>query len=351
MKVFEKVLTALLFFTVLGALAFSQNNVYTRRNAMISHDRIFLLPRKQVLRVMALGHEMTVADLLWIRAVQFFGGNFSTLTREGFEYKGEGIHKLFYILQYLDPKFYQIYEFGAFVFTEGLNEPKEAVDFLRLGSEVYPEDWKLLFEAAFVAFYYMENNELALEMAELAGARSSAPPHVKRFKGQILSRLGRFDASIDYFRRLIEESQSELQKKIAQQNLDRILNEKNLFVLTEIVGKYKQQFGEPPGEIEDLVRRGLIAHLPEDPLTGGDYYYNPMSGEVVAYNQALAEQQEFIQGLQSLVERYTEESGVPPESLDDLLLPGYLPELPREPLGGSFALDPQTHQVYVIPLE
>lgn len=351
MNSLEKLLIALLFVAVLGTLALSQRDVFDRRNALVTHDRIFLLPRKEVLEVLSLGHEKTVADLLWIRAVQFFGGNYTTLTRAGFEYKGEGIRNLFYIVQYLDPKFYQVYPFGAFVFTEGLNDPKEAIAFLKRGSEVFPEDWELLFQAAFTAFYYLKDNEVALEMAERAGERPGVPAHVKRFRGQILSRLGQYEASIEYFQRLIEESQSEIQQRIARQNRDRTIRERNLFILTQKVQEYREQFGEPPGELEDLVRRGLLRALPADPEEGESYYYNPLTEEVVAYNEALGKQQQLLQGLQTLVERFYEENGYYPEELQELISAGVLTQIPPDPLGGAFSIDPLTHQVYVIPPE
>ena len=152
MKKFQWLISVLLFGLVLVVLGLSQYNIFNRRITYSSEDRIFLLPRKEILRRASLGHEMTVADLLWIRGVQFFGGNFTTLIKEGQEYKGEGIRKLFSTLQYLDPQFYQVYEFGAFVFNEGLQDPESAVQLLVQGSEVFEDDWRLLFDAAFIAF-------------------------------------------------------------------------------------------------------------------------------------------------------------------------------------------------------
>ena len=351
MKALEKPATLLLFVVILGALVLSQKDIFTRRNSIVSHDRIFLLPRREVLRVMSLGHEMTVADLLWIRAVQFFGGNFSTLNRPGYEYKGEGIRKLFYILQYLDPKFYRIYTFGNFVFTEGLGDPQEAIDFLRRGSEVFPQDWNLLFQAAFTAFYYKKDNQLALEMAELAGARPNAPAHIKRFKGQMLSQMGQYEASINYFQRLVVESESDIQRRIARQNRDRTIRKRNLFILTEKVHEYEKRFGEPLRELEDLVRRGLMFALPPDPDEGETYFYNPKTGTVLGYNQGLAKQQELLQGLQMQVEGFHQSNGYYPDSLQELVTMGRLTQVPPDPLGGDFAIDPQIHQVHVIPAE
>ena len=149
----------------------------------------------------------------------------------------------------------------------------------------------------------------------------------------------------------MEESQSEIQQRIARQNRDRTIRERNIFILTQKVQEYRQQFGQPPGELEDLVRRELLPALPADPEEGETYYYNPSTEEIVAYNEALEKQQQLLQGLQAVIERFHEDHGYYPEELEELVSVGVLIQVPPDPLGGAFGIDRWTHQVHVAPPE
>jgi len=350
MKGLEKLLVVVLILSVLIALGVSQKNIRDRRINFSSVDRIFLLPRKEVLQVMALGHDKTVADLLWVRAIQFFGGNFSTINREGFEFKREGINKLFYMIQYLDPDFYQNYQFGAFVFSEGMEDYDQAIRLLELGSEVFPNDWRLLFDGAFTALYYKDDLDWALVLAERAAKRPDAPEHVKRFAGQILSRQGRFQVAMEYFQKLYEESESEVQQKLALSNIYRIRREWDIVNLNEAAKVYEQRYEKPIETLDDLVVAGILPQLPVDPQDGGPYYCIPTTKEIVNYNLSLYRQQEVQGFLQGQVEKFNEQAGRYPDSLEEMMPEETLEKL-LDPLGGKFVLDESTRQVVVIPAE
>lgn len=349
MKFLRFLLAGVLLASLAAALGVSQHDIFNRRIQYRSEDRIFLLPRKEILKRLAMGNEKAVADLLWIRAVQFFGGNYTTLIKEGMEYKGEGIRKLFYIIQYLDPDFYQVYEFGAFVFNEGLRDHEEAIRMLDLGSRRFENDFRLLFDAAFVCFYYMDDKERALEFADRASERPGAPEHVRRFKGQLLSRLGSYDAAADHFQRLMEESQSDLQREVARANLMRVLREKDLYQLDLAMQAYREKTGRDIRQVEDLVAEGILDRLPLDPEDGGPYYYVSNSGELVSLNQALDRQRQYLQVLQRTYDQYYQEHGIYPERLEDLVGAELLERDLRDPLGGRYAIDPAARQIYVIP--
>ncbi len=349
MKSLRYLLAGVLLASLVAALGVSQHDIFNRRIQYRSEDRIFLLPRKEILKRLSMGNEKAVADLLWIRGVQFFGGNYTTLVKEGMEYKGEGIRKLFYIIQYLDPKFYQVYEFGAFVFNEGLRDHEEAVRLLDLGSRQFENDYRLLFEAAFVCFYYMDDKEQALEFADRAAERPGAPEHIRRFKGQMLSQLGSYDAAADHFQRLMDESQSDLQREVAHSNLMRVLREKDLYQLDQAMKTYREKTGKDIRQLEDLVSAGVLSALPLDPEDGGPYYYVANSGELVSLNQALDRQRQFIQTLQQAYDQYYQDHGTYPERIEDLVGPELLEKDLRDPLGGHYAIDPAAHQIYAVP--
>ena len=77
MNIVQKVVVFLLIVTMVAGLIFSQKDIYERRILQVSHDRILLLPRKEVIQIMSLGYDRAVADILWVRAIQFFVAKFA----------------------------------------------------------------------------------------------------------------------------------------------------------------------------------------------------------------------------------------------------------------------------------
>jgi hypothetical protein len=235
------------------------------------------------------------------------------------------------------------------VFNEGLRDHEEAVRLLDLGSRQFEDDFRLLFDAAFVSFYYMDDKERALEFADRAAERPGAPEHIRRFKGQMLSRLVSYEAAADHFQRLMEESQSDLQREVARSNLMRVLREKDLYQLDQAMKAYREKTGQEIRQLEDLIAEGILNVLPLDPEDGGPYYYVANSGELVSLNQALDRQRQFIQVLQQTYDQYYQDHGTYPERVEDLVGAELLEKDLRDPLGGRYAIDPGAHQIYAVP--
>jgi tetratricopeptide (TPR) repeat protein len=351
MKLLRKILIGLMFLSILTALGMTQKSIRDRRIQLIAGDRIFLLPKKEVLKVMAMGYQHTLADLLWIRAVQFFGGNYTTLIRPGFEYRGEGIRNLIYTIQYLDPDFWRLYQFGGFVFVEGMKDYEEAIRILEMGADHYPDDHELLFDAAFNAFFYLEDYEKARDLALRAAQKPDAPDHVKRFAGQMEKKMGRYDVAEQYFMRLVEESNNEMQQRIALQNLYRVRRERDIQQLETLADEYEKKHGKPIEHLTDLVRAGLIGRLPLDPEPEplSPYHYVPERDEVVSLKMALAKREELRSALQRALNQAYQSTGQVPGSIEKLLPKVEMFERARDPLGGEFAIDPITRQIMVIP--
>jgi len=262
--------------------------------------------------------------------------------------KGEGLKELFHILEYLDPKFYQLYLFGSFAYTEGLQDYEGAIDTLERGHEQFPEDWRLLSEAAFIAMYFGQDMDRALDLAERASEVPGAPGYVKRMQGQIMSRMGRYDAAISHFARLCDQGESDLQREIACNNLYRTIRERDIFVLTQHVEQFKQDFGRQPESLEELLAEGYLLEIPQDPVFEEPYVYIKNRDEVISYNVGLERQQEILQSLQRGVNEYYEKNGVYPDSISTVV-PENLLETLADPLGGEFRL--QDGQVFLVPAE
>ncbi len=136
-----------------------QSSIIDERQSRRMEEKILMLSnRPEVTKILALGHDSTLADLLWIRAIQYFGGNFSTLDNA---IKREGMINLFRNMVALDPKFHAAFKFGGFVMNESMKDPELAIDFLLEGADENPSQWRLRFDAGFIAFFQLKDYDFA----------------------------------------------------------------------------------------------------------------------------------------------------------------------------------------------
>lgn len=122
-----------------------------------SYEDIYYLPPPQWLDVMSLGHRRALADLIWLRALIYFG--------EEFEHQGAVRHVFSYgeAMLALDPDFRRVYRWVgvAAVYTPlgSTNAVVErAIDVLRRGIERFPEDGQLAWDAGATIMYELLPN-------------------------------------------------------------------------------------------------------------------------------------------------------------------------------------------------
>ncbi|RJP26465.1 MAG: hypothetical protein C4527_14985 [Candidatus Omnitrophota bacterium] len=145
----------------------AQNKILNYRTWFRVEEKILMISdRPEITKIAAMGFDGLVADLLWIRGIQYFGGNFSTLDKPE---KRSGMMNLLRNLVGLDPHFLAAYQFGGFIINESIKDHEQAIDFLLDGADnnpltEYPSAWRLPFDAGFIAFYQLKDHDVAKEL-------------------------------------------------------------------------------------------------------------------------------------------------------------------------------------------
>jgi hypothetical protein len=104
----------------------------------------YMLPEPRALQVIGLGHDEMMADLVWLRALSYFAGQF--VGDRDFRWLDRYIETVIA----LDPNFRMIYEWAGAVVISGAeaitNERVHVANrFLEMGRQRYPDDWRLNF--------------------------------------------------------------------------------------------------------------------------------------------------------------------------------------------------------------
>jgi len=162
----KKAGTIVLFVLFIAAFLSVQNSVVKHRQNQRVEEKILLVTgNPKVAKITALGFDNLMADLGWVRAIQFFGGNFTTLHDPK---KRDGFVLLMDTLVTLDERFVSAWKFGGFAFNESVKDATLAVDFLSRGAEINPTAWELSFDAGFISYYQLGNTNDAKKYFERA---------------------------------------------------------------------------------------------------------------------------------------------------------------------------------------
>ena len=162
------------------------------------------LPSAAALDRMALSFDSVVADVYWIRALQYFG----TTRRSGLtERNYDLLYPLLDIATTLDPRFSIAYRFGAIFLTEpfpdGPGRPDQAVTLLQKGAQHMPERWEYLMDTGFVYYWSLHDYAEAARWFRRAAAIPGSPWWLQ---DETLRRLMQLDA-LDDIDRLVLESE------------------------------------------------------------------------------------------------------------------------------------------------
>src|SRR5438552_9399832 len=114
-----------------------------------------------VLTRASLSYTALVADLYWIRAVQYYGG----MRLSNGEKKYDLLYPLLDLTTSLDPRFDIAYRFGAIFLAEdypgGAGRPDLAVALLEKGLRERPDKWEYMQDIGFVYYWWVHDYRTA----------------------------------------------------------------------------------------------------------------------------------------------------------------------------------------------
>lgn len=171
----KRVLPIILSIAGLCALYPLQNRMDTVAPHEVISDETLYFGSGKTIKRMSLGLDGLVADIYWIRTVQYFGRRFGENRQEGaVDFRKLRIDLLpdfLNIIVELDPHDIPAYRFGA-MFLPDL-DPKGAIDLLERGIRDNPNEWRLYQDLGFILWHqndYQQAAEVYRKGSEIPGA-------------------------------------------------------------------------------------------------------------------------------------------------------------------------------------
>jgi hypothetical protein len=204
---------ALLIVVALAAQAGVQRSFETawpRRSV----EQFIYLPSGRHTKALTLGFSNLAADVLWVRAVSYFGGHMLTET----DYPW--LYRILVQVTALDPPFQYPYLWGGMALALKPETGDESIAMLTRGMINYPGDWRYPFYIGFNAFYNQRDPERAAGFMRYAASLPGSPHYLPHLAASLLAETGRVDAAVRFLETLAEGTRDELVREKIRRKIE-----------------------------------------------------------------------------------------------------------------------------------
>lgn len=180
-----------------------------------SVENLLYLPSGRHLKALTLGFSNLAADVLWIKAIGYFGGH--ALTDREYPW----LHHILDQLTTLDPTFEYPYLFGGIVLSVERESAGESSALLIKGMTRYPGHWRHPFYIGYNAFYLDRDPERAAVFMRHAASLPMAPEYLHHLAASLTAETGRLDAAIRFLETMADGAREDwMRDKIRQKIAD-----------------------------------------------------------------------------------------------------------------------------------
>lgn len=272
------ILKWLLFCLVLVAL---EGSVYT---SQVKIDKIkiaspkkaeFLyLPYHKKMKMFTLGFNEIVGDILYIRAINYFGKHY--LSDKNYPY----LYQILDATTDLSPHFKIPYEFGAVILAIEANEVEKSNILLEKAIVHNPDHWRFPFYLSFNHFFYLNNFEKAAYHMQAASNLPNSPAYLTKLTARLYAHSGKPELALNFLYQIYENTKDKRLKDEINIRIKEVVIERDIRYLETALGKYQTLYADLPKNLQELEERGVIDKIPTEPF-GGDYYINS-EGDVLS---------------------------------------------------------------------
>jgi hypothetical protein len=233
----------------------------------------------ETLRRASLSYSAVVADLYWIRAVQYYGGTRLSSGAKNYDL----LYPLLDLTTSVDPLFDIAYRFGAIFLAEeypgGAGRPDLAIALLQKGLRAQPGKWQFGQDIGFVYYWWLRDYTSAADWFNRAGEMPKAPEWLKPLAAVTLAQGGNRASSRTLWTNIVRNAELEWVRRQGDFRLKQLDAMDGMDIVGRFVERYRNSVGALPTSWDDMIRAGIIRGIPSDP-TGMPFRLDPSTGKV-----------------------------------------------------------------------
>ena len=259
------------------------------KRQVISEESLYFSSGKKI-RKLSFGLHGLVADIYWIRTVQYFGEKLLSTGRpissNTADIRMDLLAPLLKIVVTLDPGHIRAYRFGAIFLPE--RDMPAAIELLQMGIEANPKAWRLYQDLGYI-YWQSGDYEKASEYYELGGNIDGAAFWMRDMAGLLKIKGGSREIARQIYNQYLESEDQTIRNQ-AKQRLNQLNMLDELDAINALLAKYKTENGSCPQSLRAVASRlhalGLTLNqelVPVDP----DGFPYVLDSSTCAVKQAL----------------------------------------------------------------
>jgi len=229
---------------------------------------------------LALGYDTVLADLYWMRAVVYYGGQ---RLRAAADRSYDLLYPMLDLVTTLDPRFTVAYRFGAVFLTEaypnGPGRPDLSIELLERGIARDGGRWEYMHDIGFVYYWWLQDYARAAEWFERAGHMPGAPSWLPPLAATTLAVGGDRQSSRTLWRQLRDSTDIDWIRRNADHRLLQLDAMDLIDQLNRLAARYADREGRVAQTWAELARAERLPGIPLDPA-GVPLVINPVTGRV-----------------------------------------------------------------------
>jgi len=245
---------------------------YFVRKHLIENERpkvetIAAYPKPDVAKIMFLGMNAFAADLLFARSQYYYGSHYVTDRTYAL------LEQMIRVIMALNPSLEYAIPFGEAAISS-MRTPEaieSANSLLRLGHELYPDDYYYVFNQGYNYFIYLNDMEKAYPLMYESINMKNTPSKVIWLVNHVATMGGGYRMGYEYTKDRLEKAKDKNMRDQFEKELQHFAN---LLSLTEAAEEYYKKYGKSPDkELTELVKAKIVTEIPKG-VYGGEYYYD-----------------------------------------------------------------------------
>lgn len=186
--------------SIFGAATVIAASLFCRPSQVDFKQRLIAPPPQ--LEYFSFGFQMSVADTIWIRAIQDFDYCETSLARHLCEGNG-WLTQMLDTITNLAPDYQIVYRSGALALTVLVSDYEGATKIFDKGVKMYPKDFQLLYRAAYHAMIEEKNAPKAAELL-IQAAKNGGNPWFYNLAARLYSDAGKKELALGLYKELKE---------------------------------------------------------------------------------------------------------------------------------------------------
>lgn len=241
-----------LFILLFGAIIIVQIFYDAEKKRSLFSEPLVLKP--EIIRAADLGLHNAASDLLWLSAIQYFGGGESKTS--------EKLNDYLIASTELDKNFAYPYAFGVLVLPS-IGQADQGIALAQKGIANNVKDWRIPYYLA--TTYYIDKNDAinAAKYFDMAANTAGAPADIQKVAANFGSRTDQREKTKQIWIGIYESSNDEVVKERAK---NYIIHIEIMDLLEQAAKQYYTINGKYPTDLNQLVEAKILKAIPPDPF-------------------------------------------------------------------------------------